>query len=206
MSTKNDITGDELTSGAATGAYRDNWERIFGPKVDASIHPGREAIARKLPDHAIGSLVKIKDAGDECRVVNCALSQSPILYELYRVSDGMQFFRDEREIEAVVKSTPAAAFFHYGDVLERFRLGTPFVSVKAYPKDEAVNVVTTRPHITVSPEVFAFYITRWPNLDVKHLPNVSLVYRVEYCVSSYEQDKYLIGSWDSYKNVFKIYE
>lgn len=29
MSTKNDITGDSLTSKPTTDKYRDNWERIF---------------------------------------------------------------------------------------------------------------------------------------------------------------------------------
>jgi hypothetical protein len=33
--TKNDITGDFLITGAASDAYRDGWERIFGNKKTA---------------------------------------------------------------------------------------------------------------------------------------------------------------------------
>lgn len=32
MATKNDITGDTLSSKPTTDKYRDNWERIFGNK------------------------------------------------------------------------------------------------------------------------------------------------------------------------------
>lgn len=32
MPAKNDVTKDELVSKAATQAYRDNWDRIFGGK------------------------------------------------------------------------------------------------------------------------------------------------------------------------------
>jgi hypothetical protein len=32
MATKNDITGDSIQTKAASDAYRDNWERIFGKK------------------------------------------------------------------------------------------------------------------------------------------------------------------------------
>jgi hypothetical protein len=32
MTSKNDITGDSLTTRAASDKYRDGWERIFGQK------------------------------------------------------------------------------------------------------------------------------------------------------------------------------
>jgi len=32
---KNDITGDEIKTGAVTEAYRSGWDRIFGPKIDS---------------------------------------------------------------------------------------------------------------------------------------------------------------------------
>lgn len=32
MTSKNDITGDNLATKPATDAYRDNWERIFGAR------------------------------------------------------------------------------------------------------------------------------------------------------------------------------
>lgn len=35
MSTKNDITGDALTSRASNAQYRDGWDRIFGSKKPA---------------------------------------------------------------------------------------------------------------------------------------------------------------------------
>ena len=37
MATKNDITGDSLTSKASTKAYDDGWDRIFGKKDDADL-------------------------------------------------------------------------------------------------------------------------------------------------------------------------
>ena len=37
MATKNDITGDSLTSKASTKAYDDGWDRIFGKKNDADL-------------------------------------------------------------------------------------------------------------------------------------------------------------------------
>ena len=37
MVTKNDITGDSLTSKASTKAYDDGWDRIFGKKDDADL-------------------------------------------------------------------------------------------------------------------------------------------------------------------------
>ena len=37
MATKNDITGDYLTSKASTKAYDDGWDRIFGKKDDADL-------------------------------------------------------------------------------------------------------------------------------------------------------------------------
>ena len=47
MATKNDITGDSLTSKASTKAYDDGWDRIFGKNDDADlglIGDTREAI------------------------------------------------------------------------------------------------------------------------------------------------------------------
>jgi len=32
---KNDITGDEIVTGAVTEAYRSGWDRIFGSKIDS---------------------------------------------------------------------------------------------------------------------------------------------------------------------------
>ena len=37
MASKNDITGDSLTSKASTKAYDDGWDRIFGKKNDADL-------------------------------------------------------------------------------------------------------------------------------------------------------------------------
>ena len=37
MATKNDITGDSLTSKASTKAYDDGWDRIFGKKNAADL-------------------------------------------------------------------------------------------------------------------------------------------------------------------------
>jgi len=37
MATKNEITGDSLTSKASTKAYDDGWDRIFGKKNDADL-------------------------------------------------------------------------------------------------------------------------------------------------------------------------
>jgi len=37
MATKNDITGDSLTSKTSTKAYDDGWDRIFGKKDDADL-------------------------------------------------------------------------------------------------------------------------------------------------------------------------
>jgi len=37
MATKNDITGDSLTSKSPTKAYDDGWDRIFGKKNDADL-------------------------------------------------------------------------------------------------------------------------------------------------------------------------
>ena len=37
MATKNDITGDSLTSKASTKAYDDGWDRIFGKKDDKDL-------------------------------------------------------------------------------------------------------------------------------------------------------------------------
>lgn len=37
MATKNEITGDSLTSKASTKAYDDGWDRIFGKKDDADL-------------------------------------------------------------------------------------------------------------------------------------------------------------------------
>ena len=34
MSTRNDITGDELTSRATNEKYREGWDRIFGHKTE----------------------------------------------------------------------------------------------------------------------------------------------------------------------------
>jgi hypothetical protein len=33
MASRNDITGDSLTSRAASSAYRDGWDNIFGKKI-----------------------------------------------------------------------------------------------------------------------------------------------------------------------------
>ena len=35
MTTRNDITGDALITGASTDSYRDGWDRIFGKKPNA---------------------------------------------------------------------------------------------------------------------------------------------------------------------------
>ena len=37
MATKNDITGDSLTSKASTKAYDDGWDRIFGKKNEGDL-------------------------------------------------------------------------------------------------------------------------------------------------------------------------
>lgn len=37
MATKNDITGDSLTSKGQSKAYDDGWDRIFGKKDDADL-------------------------------------------------------------------------------------------------------------------------------------------------------------------------
>ena len=46
MSSKNDITGDRMTSKPNNKAYEDNWERIFGKKKqeeseDKESHPDK---------------------------------------------------------------------------------------------------------------------------------------------------------------------
>ena len=45
MSTTNDITGDRLTTGSSTDAYRDNWDRIYGGKKEAK---GEEMNTKEL--------------------------------------------------------------------------------------------------------------------------------------------------------------
>ena len=40
--TRNDITGDFLVTGAASDAYRDGWERIFGKKKTEEPKPEPE--------------------------------------------------------------------------------------------------------------------------------------------------------------------
>ena len=40
MATKNDITGDSLTSKVSTKKYADGWDRIFGKKKEEKpVHP-----------------------------------------------------------------------------------------------------------------------------------------------------------------------
>ncbi len=34
---KNDITGDEIMSGASSESYRSGWDRIWGDKVDSDL-------------------------------------------------------------------------------------------------------------------------------------------------------------------------
>ena len=34
---KNDITGDEIRSGASSESYRSGWDRIWGDKVDSGL-------------------------------------------------------------------------------------------------------------------------------------------------------------------------
>lgn len=62
MSTKNDITGDSITSKKNTDLYRDNWERIFGKNQK---NEGRESEALKnkaIENHNLDdSLNKIKE-------------------------------------------------------------------------------------------------------------------------------------------------
>jgi hypothetical protein len=62
MSTKNDITGDSITSKKNTDLYRDNWERIFGKNQK---NEGRESEALKnkaIENHTLDdSLNKIKE-------------------------------------------------------------------------------------------------------------------------------------------------
>jgi len=39
MTSRNDITGDELKSKTNNDKYRDGWDRIFGKKKEEPVHP-----------------------------------------------------------------------------------------------------------------------------------------------------------------------
>jgi hypothetical protein len=55
MSTKNDITGDSLTSRVSNQNYRDNYDRIFGSKkVQAAVIIDPTAADDKTTDTQIG--------------------------------------------------------------------------------------------------------------------------------------------------------
>lgn len=64
MSTKNDITGDNLVSKNTTEAYRDGWERIFGKNKTSEEKQGsnkEENINSKIEkDQVVENIIETK--------------------------------------------------------------------------------------------------------------------------------------------------
>ena len=73
---KNDITGDEITTGAVTEAYRSGWDRIFGSKIDSdqtdhgnTIKSDHKGDSRGFHESAVGA--------DETSGGDCCDERSP---------------------------------------------------------------------------------------------------------------------------------
>ena len=71
--TKNDITGDFLITGAASDAYRDGWERIFGnkKKIEVVANPVLAAEDLACADEA----AQVIEQAEENRLAKNAIEQ-----------------------------------------------------------------------------------------------------------------------------------
>lgn len=69
MASRNDITGDSLTTKSATDAFRNGWDRIFGKKevkqdpssIRGTLTDEQRQALRELTDH----IQKEKEKGDD---------------------------------------------------------------------------------------------------------------------------------------------
>jgi len=104
MTSKNDITGDEISTKAPSEAYRDNWDRIFGKKNEVTPERMKE-LSEKLRDQ-MHDEIESMDAtiGDGLDHEECALPPAqPVLYSVLNDPVRMKKLQDEGISEPAVK-------------------------------------------------------------------------------------------------------